>query len=109
MHSSHARSLWRRISSPRRATSARWNASEFESCASTSRYLERVKSGESVEVTERRRLVALLVPPEPARDARERLIASGRLIPASGALRLPQRIVAARTSEEILNALREDR
>jgi prevent-host-death family protein len=74
-----------------------------------SRYLDRVKSGETVEVTERGRLVALLVPPEPAREARERLIADGRLIPASGALRLPQRVVVARTSEEILRELRDDR
>jgi prevent-host-death family protein len=74
-----------------------------------SRYLDRVKSGETVEVTERGRLIALLVPPEPPRDARERLIAEGRLIAASGPLRIPQRIIAATTSEEILDDLRDDR
>ncbi|HVD53515.1 MAG TPA: type II toxin-antitoxin system prevent-host-death family antitoxin [Propionibacteriaceae bacterium] len=74
-----------------------------------SRYLDRVKSGETVEVTERGRLIALLVPPDPARDARERLIADGRLTPASGALRLPRRIKVARTSDEVLDDQREDR
>lgn len=73
-----------------------------------SRYLDRVKSGETVEVTERGRLVALLVPPDPARDARERLIADGRLSPASGVLRLPRRVVVARTSESVLDELREE-
>jgi prevent-host-death family protein len=54
-----------------------------------SRYLDRVKAGETVEVTERGRLVALLVPPTPATTARERLIAEGRLVPASRAFSLP--------------------
>jgi prevent-host-death family protein len=74
-----------------------------------SRYLDRVKAGETVEVTERGRLIALLVPPDPARDARERLIAEGRLIPASGTLRLPRRTKVAVSSDEILKDLREDR
>jgi prevent-host-death family protein len=74
-----------------------------------SRYLDRVKSGETVEVTERGRLVALLVPPEPARAARERLIAEGRLIPATGVLQPPRRIRAASTTEEVLDDLRGDR
>lgn len=74
-----------------------------------SRYLARVKSGETVEVTERGRLVALLVPPDPQRGARERLIAEGRLIPSSGVLRLPRRVQSAMTSEAVLEELREDR
>jgi prevent-host-death family protein len=74
-----------------------------------SRYLDRVKSGETVEVTERGRLVALIVPPEPARAARERLIAEGRLIPATGGFQLPRRIRAARTTAEVLDDLRDDR
>ena len=74
-----------------------------------SRYLDRVKSGETVEVTERGQLVALLVPPDPARSARERLVADGRLIPASAVLRLPQRVKAGTTSDAVLNELREDR
>ena len=55
------------------------------------RYLERVKAGETVEVTERGRLVALLVPPAPDASERERLIASGQLVPASTPFRLPVR------------------
>jgi len=74
-----------------------------------SRYLERVKSGETVEVTERGRLIALIVPPDAARDARERLIADGRLIPASGVWRLPRRIKIAARTEDVLEDLREDR
>jgi len=37
------------------------------------------------------------------------LIADGRLIPSSGVLRLPRRVEAGRTSEAVLNELREDR
>ena len=74
-----------------------------------SRYLDRVKAGETVEVTERGRLVALLVPPDPARDARGRLIAQGRLIAAAGVLRLPRRVVASGSSETVLDDLRQDR
>lgn len=55
-----------------------------------SRYLERVKAGETVEVTDRGRLVALLVPPAAATTARERLIAEDRLIPAVRRFRLPE-------------------
>lgn len=74
-----------------------------------SRYLDRVKAGETVEVTERGQLVALLVPPHPAASARERLIASGRLVPAAGPLRLPRRVLATADSGEVLDELREDR
>ena len=74
-----------------------------------SRYLDRVKSGETVQVTERGRLVALIVPPEPARAARERLIGEGRLIPATGALQLPRRIKTSSTTAEVLDDLRGDR
>lgn len=74
-----------------------------------SRYLNRVKSGETVEVTERGQLVALLVPPDPASTARERLIADGRLIPSAGTLRLPERAVADRSTGSVLDELREDR
>jgi antitoxin (DNA-binding transcriptional repressor) of toxin-antitoxin stability system len=74
-----------------------------------SRYLERVKSGETVEVTERGKLVALLVPPGPARGARDRLIAEGRLVPSAGVLRPPPRVQARRSSGDVLGELREDR
>ncbi|HET8971248.1 MAG TPA: type II toxin-antitoxin system prevent-host-death family antitoxin [Candidatus Nanopelagicales bacterium] len=74
-----------------------------------SRYLDRVKAGETVEVTERGTLVALLVPPDPGVTARERLVAQGRLVPATSALRLPTRIVASMRTEDVLDELREDR
>lgn len=77
-----------------------------------SRYLERVKAGEVVEVTERGKLIALLVPPTPAVASRDRLIASGRLIPAKGALQLPTRRHVARAQHaatQELDELREDR
>jgi prevent-host-death family protein len=76
------------------------------------RYLSKVKAGETVEVTERGRLVALLVPPSPATSARERLIASGQLIPAARPLQLPQRAAAAPGSPDsgaVLDDLRRDR
>lgn len=77
-----------------------------------SRYLDKVKAGETVEVTERGRLVALLVPPPTEITARERLIAEGRLIPASRPFHLPSRRPARAgepTAEEMLDDMREER
>jgi len=77
-----------------------------------SRYLEKVKAGEVVEVTERGKLVALLVSPTPAVAERDRLIASGRLVPAKSAFRMPERRHAApgeQTASEVLAELRRDR
>lgn len=74
-----------------------------------SRYLARVKAGETVEVTERGRLVALLVPPGPAEGPRDQLIAEGRLVPASAPWNPPPRRRATRPSGEILDELRGDR
>ena len=48
-----------------------------------SRYLALVKAGQTVEVTERGELIALLVPPQRSRSVRDRLIGAGKLIPAS--------------------------
>lgn len=77
-----------------------------------SRYLDRVKAGETVEVTERGRLVALLTPPHPATSARQRLVAAGRLLPATRPFELPERSsVPAGTPDTgaVLDDLREDR
>lgn len=74
-----------------------------------SRYLALVKAGETVEVTERGRLVARLVPPAPAASAREQLIAEGRLLPASGPLTLPAPVLAPLVSGPVLDDLRADR
>jgi antitoxin (DNA-binding transcriptional repressor) of toxin-antitoxin stability system len=71
-----------------------------------------VKAGETVEVTERGRLVALLVSPAPAVAARDRLVGTGRLVPARGRFRLPARrsLPAGEvTASEALDELREER
>lgn len=80
-----------------------------------SRYLAMVRRGETVEVTDRGSLVALLVPPAPATQARDRLVASGRLIPASnptGRVRSPHPVrprPGEPTNQELLDAEREER
>ena len=77
-----------------------------------SRYLALVKAGETVEVTERGELVAVLAPPSPATTARERLIAEGRLIPASAPFRPPKRITpqpGAPSGSEALDEQRAER
>jgi prevent-host-death family protein len=75
-----------------------------------SRYLARVKAGETVEVTERGVLVARLVPPQRSESARDRLVAAGRLIPARSPRRLPQPMsVDGPPTGEVLDELREDR
>ena len=53
--------------------------------------MERVKRGEVIEVTERGRPVARLVPVEPISDPLERLVAEGRAIPptSTGPVPLP--------------------
>ncbi|MGH7642556.1 MAG: type II toxin-antitoxin system Phd/YefM family antitoxin [Candidatus Dormibacteria bacterium] len=77
-----------------------------------SRYLELVKAGEQVEVTERGRLIALLVAPDPARSARDRLLREGRLRAARQPFNLPHRGGAAdpqASASRALRELREDR
>jgi prevent-host-death family protein len=77
-----------------------------------SRYLQQVKAGETVEVTERGRLVALLVAPDPATTARDRLVQAGRITPAATAFELPGRVarkVGTPSTTEALEELREER
>jgi len=76
-----------------------------------SKYLDKVKAGETVEVTERGQLVALLVPPNPALTARDRLIAEGKLLPpeSGGSFRFPRRVKVTLDSGVVLDELREDR
>lgn len=80
-----------------------------------SRYLALVKAGETVEVTERGRLIALLGPPGDSRSTRDRLVAAGRLIPATrptGRLRSPHPVPISEgepSNRELLDAEREDR
>jgi prevent-host-death family protein len=79
-----------------------------------SRYLDLVKAGETVEVTERGELIALLVPAQRADTARDRLIATGKLIPASGPsgrIRSPRPVPSGTgepTNAELLDAEREE-
>lgn len=80
-----------------------------------SRYLALVKAGETVEVTERGELIALLVPPPRSYSKRDRLIAAGKLIPASGPterLRSPRPVPTGPgepTNQELLDAERDER
>ena len=76
-----------------------------------SRYLAKVKAGEVVEVTERGKLIALLVSPTPTATERDRLISIGQLAPARTSFQLPERRHAPggeRTASEVLSELRED-
>ena len=73
-----------------------------------SRYLDRVRAGETVEVTDRGVLVALLVPPDAAQGARDQLVAQGRLKPAAGPLSLPTRVRPRGTTSAVLDELRSD-
>jgi prevent-host-death family protein len=75
-----------------------------------SRYLDQVRAGNTIEVTDRGVLVALLVPPSPAQTSRDRLVAEGRIRPGTGALRLPaRRPVPTGTTAEVLDDLRNER
>lgn len=71
-----------------------------------------VEAGETVEVSERGRLVALLVSPSPATTARDQLVRTGRLVPARGPFHPPTRRVlppGEQTASEALDELRADR
>lgn len=77
-------------------------------------YLDRVKQGESLRVTEYGRTVALLTPlPKKEMDVLERLVAEGKAIPPTKSLmniRLPKAgPPGLPRSEDILAELREDR
>lgn len=75
-----------------------------------SRYLDQVRAGNTIEVTDRGVLVALLVPPSPAQTSRARLVAEGRLRAGVGSLRLPsRRPLPTGSSAEVLDDLRDER
>lgn len=50
----------------------------------TSGVMRRVKTGETIEITERGKVIGRIIPLEPSSDTRARLIAEGRLKPARG-------------------------
>jgi antitoxin (DNA-binding transcriptional repressor) of toxin-antitoxin stability system len=80
-----------------------------------SRYLALVKAGQTVEVTERGRLIALLAPPGPGQSARDRLVGAGRLIPAAsptGRLRSARPVPIGPgepSNQDLLDTQREER
>ena len=77
-----------------------------------SQYLAKVKAGESVEVTERGRLIALIVPVSPGMSVRERLIAEGKLIAAQSPQTLYAPLLEADEqppSSVLLDETREER
>lgn len=80
-----------------------------------SRYLALVKGGQTVEVTERGELVALLAPPGAASSARDRLVASGRLVAANSSgdrpgSRVPVVVASGEpTNQELLDHERDER
>src|SRR5262249_41920813 len=73
-------------------------------------YLDRVKAGESLVVTERGAAVARLPPRPRGRSSIERLIEAGRATPASGSLMDldPPRALAGPSLSATLAALREE-
>ena len=76
-----------------------------------SRVVDRVKAGETVEITERGRLVAVLSPPSAMHEAREQLIASGTLVPGRGGLVDWEPLLArpdVRPLSEVLAELRDE-
>jgi prevent-host-death family protein len=83
-----------------------------------SKYLDRVKNGESIEVTERGVPVAMLAPvPAKKNDLYDQLVADGTLIPAQGDLLEwltdnpplpPEPGYEGPTATEILIQMRED-
>ena len=72
-------------------------------------YLRRVAAGEALQVTDRGRPVAVLAPLLAGSTARERLIAAGRLIPASGDLLELGPPPASRLSGRLGKALQEQK
>jgi prevent-host-death family protein len=78
-------------------------------------YLEKVERGETIEITKNGRTIGMLVPKPQPRNAVDRLVAEGTLLPShSGhdSIRLPRRVLpspGSRPSGEILEELRDER
>ena len=75
-------------------------------------YLDRVKKGEALTVTEHGAAVAILRPLSPASNLLARLVAEGRATPPAGSLRDIPRPLAVRLEKplaEILDELRDER
>ncbi|MEO3853780.1 type II toxin-antitoxin system prevent-host-death family antitoxin [Acrocarpospora sp. B8E8] len=84
----------------------------------TARAMARVKAGETVEITERGKVIGRIIPVDPTGSVRDRLIAQGRLRPATGSrtilhARLRQRLATesidtGNTATETLQVMREE-
>jgi antitoxin (DNA-binding transcriptional repressor) of toxin-antitoxin stability system len=75
-----------------------------------SRWLSRVAAGETIEIADRGRLIAVLSPPHDV-SVRDRLMATGRLIPGRHELRAVRPLAAdpvRRSLTEELCELREE-
>lgn len=75
-------------------------------------YLDRVKKGEAMSVTEHGHVVAMLRPPEATGSLTERLVAEGRARPATrtiGDLPKPLRVKLTCTLSALLDDQRDDR
>jgi antitoxin (DNA-binding transcriptional repressor) of toxin-antitoxin stability system len=71
--------------------------------------LRRVEGGETIGVTDRGRLVAILAPPSSATGSGA-LIASGRVqLAGRAAETLPPAVAASRSTAEVLDLLRDER
>jgi prevent-host-death family protein len=95
---------------PRSAPSASVGVRELRQNLSV--YLDRVKKGEALTVTEHGAAVAVLRPLPPASTALDRLVASGRATPPSRSQReLPRaiRVKLVRPLSELLDAERDER
>ena len=75
----------------------------------SSAVVRRVRNGESVGITDRDELVAVMVPPIAVGGAGA-LVAAGRVRRATAAVaNLPRRIRVSRSTSEVLDELRADR
>jgi prevent-host-death family protein len=77
-----------------------------------SRYLEQVRQGETIQVTDNGTLVAELIPVGEARTVRERLIRDGQLIAAQRSFQIPTPIpakVGSPSNAHILDEVRSER
>jgi prevent-host-death family protein len=75
-------------------------------------YLARVKAGETLEVTDRGKVVALLTPSNGRNDLLDQWIAEGKIIPPERPFKLPKlRSLpeGSPSTAEILDQLREER
>ncbi|MHB8191611.1 MAG: type II toxin-antitoxin system Phd/YefM family antitoxin [Ferrimicrobium sp.] len=77
-----------------------------------SRYIEQVRQGETIQVTDNGTLVAELIPVGEARTVREQLLRDGQLIAAQRSFQIPTPIpakVGASSNAQILDELRNER